>query len=710
MQVNKARAILRNTTIVLTLSFAAYGQSTVLITQPINEQQLFTLQGNTRPEAIAANDRGRVPDSMPIEHMLLQLQRSAAQEQAVDTLIDQLQDPASPNYHHWLTVSQFAEKFGLAQQDLNAISGWLRSQGFAVNAVYPSGMLVDFSGTAGQIRAAFHTEIHNLMVNGVPHIANMSDPQIPAALAPAVTGVVSLHNFSPQAMLQQRAEYTFPVGGGFSDYTVVPGDLATIYNLNALFTAGTTGTGQTVVVIEDSNLYKSADWTDFRKTFGLSKYTSGKLTTVHPPSTGTNNCANPGVNDAAIEATVDAEYASAAAPNATIEVASCADTTTTFGGLIAVENLVASATPPAIISMSYGLCEAENGASSNAAFKSAFQEAVAHGVSVFVAAGDAAAATCDRGASSATHGIGITGWGETPYNVAVGGTDFGDTYAGTNTTYWRAKNSATFESAKSYVPEIPWNDSCAGDLASTFLGYPAPYGTTGFCNSSFGANFLDTNGGGGGPSGCATGKPATAGVVGGTCKGYARPSWQAGVLGLPANKVRNVPDVSLFAADGVWSHYYILCFSDTALGGAPCTGAPDTWSGAGGTSFGAPIMAAIQALVNEVNGSPQGNPNVVYYKLAAAEYGASGDASCNSTLGNGVASTCTFYDITQGDMDVDCTGKIDCYLPSGTYGVLSTSDTSYAPAYKATTGWDFASGLGSVNANNLVTNWKTVAP
>jgi hypothetical protein len=121
-------------------------------------------------------------------------------------------------------------------------------------------------------------------------------------------------------------------------------------------------------------------------------------------------------------------------------------------------------------------------------------------------------------------------------------------------------------------------------------------------------------------------------------------------------------------------------------------------------------MAAIQALVNEVNGSPQGNPNVVYYKLAAAEYGASGDASCNSTLGNGVASTCTFYDITQGDMDVDCTGKIDCYLPSGTYGVLSTSDTSYAPAYKATTGWDFASGLGSVNANNLVTNWKTVAP
>src|SRR5262249_32118222 len=148
---------------------------------------------------------------------------------------------------------------------------------------------------------------------------------------------------------------------------------------------------------------------------------------------------------------------------------------------------------------------------------------------------------------------------------------------------------------------------------------------------------------------------STSGVVSGTCKGYARPSWQTGVVGLPQNNVRNIPDVSAFAANGVWAHFYPVCYSDVSLGGVSCSGAPNTWPGAGGTSFSAPIIAGIQALVNEKNGGAQGNPNFVYYKLAANEYGASGNAACNSTLGNAAASTCVFYDVTLGDIDVNCT-------------------------------------------------------
>jgi subtilase family serine protease len=702
------RTIFRASALVVTLSLATYAQAPAL-TQPIDESHLLTLAGNTRVEAIPPNDQGRVPDNMPVEHILLQLQHSAQQEESVNALIDELHDPNSANYHHWLTASEFGRRFGLAQQDLSTVAGWLQSHGFAVNATYANGMLMDFSGTAGQIREAFHTEIHNLVVDGTPHIANMSDPQIPAALAPAIVGIVSLHNFWPHPMFNARANYTFTTNGT-TDFAVVPGDLAMIYNLNPLFKAGTTGTGETVVVVEDSNLFKAADWTNFRKTFGLDRFTSGKLTTVHPaPSTGKNNCADPGVNGDSSEATLDAEYASAVAPNAAILVATCADTAT-FGGLIAIENMVGSATPPAIISMSYGECEALNGAASNAAFNSAFQQAVAEGASVFVSAGDDAAAGCDRDVSAATHGVGITGFGGTQYNVAVGGTDFGDTFAGANATYWNSTNTKLFESAKSYIPEIPWNDSCAGVLLSTIEGFSNSFGSNGFCNSKAGHAFLNTIGGSGGPSGCATGAPASPGIVGGTCKGYARPSWQTGVVGLPSNKVRNIPDVSLFAANGLWGHFYPVCYSDTANGGASCAGAPDTWLGAGGTSFSSPILAGIQALVNQENGSPQGNPNVVYYKLAASEYGASGNPSCNSTLGNAVASTCIFYDVTQGDMDVNCTGTHDCFLPSGTEGVLSTSDKSYLPAYGTTTGWDFATGIGTVNANNLVANWKNAAP
>ena len=140
-------------------------------------------------------------------------------------------------------------------------------------------------------------------------------------------------------------------------------------------------------------------------------------------------------------------------------------------------------------------------------------------------------------------------------------------------------------------------------------------------------------------------------------------------------------------------------------GGAACTGAPSGWSGAGGTSFASPILAAIQALVNQKQGAKQGLPNPVYYSLAATEYGNGGLTNCNSTSGNAVSSSCIFYDVTLGDMDVNCTGTTNCYRPSGTNGVLSTSSSSYSKAYGTGTGWDFATGIGSLNAANLVNNW-----
>ncbi len=384
----------------------------VLITQNVDENKLFTLAGNTRAEAQAKNDRGPVADSMAIEHMLLQLKRSPEQERELQQLIDELTDKSSPNFHHWLTATEFGERFGVAQQDRDAIKRWLQSHGLKVNVDYTNGVLIDFSGTAGQVREAFHTEIHQLSVKGAKHFANMSDPRIPAALAPAVIGVVSLHDFKPRAMHKLRAQYT--EGGGY--YLVVPGDLATIYNLNPLFTAGISGQGQTIAVIEDTNVYTTADWTKFRSVFGLSSYTGATFTTVHPaPPTGTNNCTNPGVNSDDEEAILDAEYASAAAPSADIELASCLDTST-FGGLIALQNLLnGSSAPPALVSISYGYCETLNGATANAAYNAAYQQAAGEGVSVFVSSGDEGAASCDADESWAVNGIPVSGFTSTPY-------------------------------------------------------------------------------------------------------------------------------------------------------------------------------------------------------------------------------------------------------------------------------------------------------
>ncbi len=682
-----------------------------LITQNIDEGKLAVLAGNTRPEAKPANDRGVVPHNFQLEHMLLQLKRSPEQETALKALIDNLHNPGSANFHHWLTAVEFGERFGLVQQDLDNITSWLTSRGFQVNFVYPSRVLIDFSGSAGQVMAAFHTEIHRLEVNGKSHIANVSEPRIPEALAPAIAGIVSLHDFHPHPMMKPRHQYTFSSGFG-NNYGVVPGDLATIYNFNPVFSSGITGQGQTIVLIEDTDLYSTADWTTFRSTFGLSGY-SGSLNQTHPAPSGPNNCGAPGVNADDGEAILDAEYASAAAPSAAIQMAACADTQTTFGGLIAMQNLVSSATPPAIMSVSYGECETVNGAAANAAFNSTYQQAVVEGTSVYVAAGDSGAAACDQNQAAASFGITVSGLASTPYNVAVGGTDFSDTYSGTNATYWNTGNTANYASARSYTPETPWNDSCTGSLLTTYEGYPTS-GPGSFCNAAGGllaaiTGTATTAAGGGGPSGCATGSPSVNGVVGGSCAGYAKPSWQA-VPGDPNDSVRDIPDVSLFAANGLWSHFYVFCYSDTANGGAACTGAPSGWTAAGGTSFASPIMAGVQALINQKTGARQGNPNAMFYSLAATQFSGNGSASCNSSLGNGVAGSCVFYDVTLGDMSVECTTTNNCFDSADGYGVLSTSSSVLQPAYGTTTGWDFATGIGTINVANLVNAWPGSAP
>ena len=707
---------------------AQRSNATPAIREAIDESRLVTLEGNTRPEATAANDLGMVADDFRLDHMQLQLKRSAERETALQQYIAELSDPQSPNYHKWLTPDQFAEDYGVATGDVDAVTAWLKLHGFTVDGVQASGLTVDFSGTAGQVHAAFRTEIHHLAVDGVTHFANMSDPRIPAALRPAIAGIVSLHDFRPKPQMVRKAgpQYTYTTSNG-TFHALAAGDIATIYNLTPLFAAGYTGKGQSIMVVEDTYLYSAGDWTVFRKTFGLARtYPSGTLTQVSP--TGAITCTNPGFQGKSTdpgygddgEAAIDVEWASAAAPNAAIILAACEDTSTTFGGLIALENTLSgpAASLPSVVSISYGEAEASNGAAANAAYNSAYQQAVAEGVSIFVSSGDEDAASADNGSTS-THGISVSGFTSTPYNVSVGGLDFGYTAEGVDpAVYWSSTNSSTYTSALSYIQEIPWNNSCAGGLVATFVGLtPLQLCNNAAVTSTSGSLhfLLAAVGGSGGPSGCATGTPSSSGKVSGTCAGYAKPAFQSGLFGNPSDGVRDIPDVSLFASNGFWDAYYVVCWSNPDTnpevgGGFTCTGPPSAWPGFGGTSVSSPIMAGIQALVNQKTGSRWGNPNTVYYSLANAEYGTTGSSTCNSTTVNKTSTSCVFYDITQGDNDAVCRARggllTNCYLPAGdTNGVLSTSNSADDPAYLTNVGWDFPSGIGSVNAYNLVMNW-----
>ncbi|HEX4507050.1 MAG TPA: S53 family peptidase [Alphaproteobacteria bacterium] len=698
----------------LVLAFAAIAPawaeegaaSRSVVVDRIDENQRVTLAGNTRAR-LRDLPGVKTPDTTRLEHIHMQLRSTPEREQAAETYIEQLTEPNSANYHKWLTADEFGSRFGAAEADIAKVTAWLKSKGFAVNHVYPNRLMIDFSGNAGQVLRAFNAEIDKVVVNGANILTNTHDPQVPAALAPVVDGIVSLNNFRPHATRSPRPAVTAPCSTPCQ--AVGPGDMATIYGLSRLFQAHLDGRGQTIAVVEPSNLYSVSDWNTFRRVFRLTSHTTGRLTTSHPAAAGGAACDDPGVqagDDA--EAALDAEWATAAAPGAIIRVASCASTSATSGVFIALQHLVNAKAPPQLISVSWAVCEAENGAAMNAAFNRVYQQAAAQGISVFVASGDSGASGCAPGPGSTSSGIGVNGMGDSRYAVSVGGTDFSDTYSGTTSRYWKANAGAPWSTAKSYIPEIPWNDNCASVLVAQFYGGTSTtYGADSFCNAGASGSFQTLSAGGGGPSRCYSGTPSVSGQVSGTCKGFPKPNYQKGFPGMPADGVRDTPDVSLFAADGVaWGHAYATCFTDQSSGGGPCTGNPQGWAGnSGGTSYGAPIMAGIHAILNQHKGQRQGNPLPVYYSLAKRQYGKAGNPNCYADKGNTIGTNCIFHDIVRGDVDVYCDGTVSCLKPSGTYGVLSLSDSAYLPAYKAQAGYDLATGIGSVNAYNLVANW-----
>jgi subtilase family serine protease len=716
------------------LSIAALADSPKpIITAAIDESRLVTLSGNTPPAALqAANDRGPVADDLRFDHLLLALKGSPESEAGLAKLIDDMHNPDSPQYHRWLTPKQLGTQFGLAPQDMENIRHWLESHGFSINRVYQNGLIIDFAGTGGQIREAFHTEIHNLVLpDGEKHLANIRDPQIPAALSPAILGVASLHDFFPRSRAAIRGPVAYDRVNniwqprfnvkfqGFTYHVVSPYDFATIYNVLPLWQRGFTGKGVTIALVEDSNLAHPSDWSTFRDTFGLSKFTQGNFKQIYP------DCESPGENGDEIEAALDVEWSSSTAPDANIELSACGNSRTTSGLDRAIIGILDTA-PPDIISDSYGLCETITGQTEIALENREAQVATALGVTYFIAQGDTGADECAPVERPFYSILGINSGDNTAsaYAVDVGGTDFMAQYnSDVNgipvSDYWNATNDPeTLASARSYIPEIPWNDGCTSELiySDPLIGNTNhSYGPDGFCNTKLGSKYLIDVSGSGGPSTCFTGKPSIPGVVSGTCTGNPKPSFQTGVPGIPQDGLRDQPDLSFFASNGVWGSFYVECMSDKKTGGTDCTPYNDAiFLGGGGTSFSSPSMAGIQALIDQKHGK-QGNANYVYYALAAKQFQRKSTAACNAsqTTGNLPAPSCVFNDITLGDMDIPCGENkngvsYDCFGDGkGIIGELSTSTTQGEPAYPATIGYDLATGLGSVNAAVLFDSWPS---
>jgi subtilase family serine protease len=718
------------------------------VTQTVDNKVVSTVASSHLKFIGSTKPTGSVADSMPMNHMQLILQRSALRTSALESLIAAQHDPASPKFHQWLTPAEFGAAFGVADADIAATKSWLTSQGFTVNGVYPNKMQIDFSGTAGQVRQAFQTQENHYTFNKVSHIANASDISVPSALRSVVVGVAGLNDFRPQPLHvpPQVAQFNAsknnfklkqtsspktssaaanPMALAFTNGArgFVPYDMNVIYNTTALYNSGFTGKGINIAVVEDQDMDVS-DWPNFVSQFNLGGY-GGTFNQFQPqltPSTG--NCTDPGGADPfgeSIETVLDAEWSTAMAPGANIWVATCSDSDTTnfFGGVfMAADNLINGSSRPNVISASYGYGEGFTDTASKTAIDLMWAQADAEGISVFISTGDSGSNPSFNGSVIENYGIDANSFATSPHDTAVGGSDTADILDGTTKKYFSNTPNSVYGTALSYVPELTWNTSCGNSLAAKQLVNQTALK---FCKNALIYDpygfYVASESGSGGPSAVDP-----------------KPAWQRQVHGAAKDQSRDLPDVSLFGGSYGGYSWVILC-----TGAYPC--APGFTTPVvleAGTSLSSPMFAGIQALIDQgLSGSGlspnQGNAAPTLYALAGQEFGgASGGApstlsTCNADNGTKGTAKCVFHNITSGGNSTQCIqiqafGDVtpDCYF-YGTIanyeeffgatlvGLTSTSTSKYndnTAAFAAQPGWSFANGLGSVNANNLLTAWK----
>lgn len=573
----------------------------------IDNTRRIALSGHVHPQARAEFDRGRVRPDAKLDYVTLELEPSAAQKADLERLLVEQQNPGSPNYHQWLTPEQYGDRFGASTQDANTIAAWLQSQGLTVHAIGRGRSWIAFGGTAAQLEAAFQTELHEYIVNGEVHIANATEPSVPATLNGIVRGIRGLNDFRPKPgprtlrkpIAGQGAKPQFT--SSFGDHNLSPNDFSTIYNVNPLYSAGIDGTGQTLVIAGQTQINLS-DIQQFRSKFGLPAQ--------DPQIVFVPGSRDPGLSsDDLPEADLDLEWSGAVARGATIIYVYAWDV------MAAVQYAIDQNLAP-VVSVSYGLCEPEQPSSYATLLRASAMQANAQGITWLAASGDNGAADCG---DTLFPGLAVDVPASIPEVTGVGGTEFQEG-AG---QYWRSTNDATSASALSYIPEIAWNDSVLA------------------------------------------GKPD--GTGGGASIFFTKPPWQTGP-GVPADNARHVPDVAL-AASADHDGYLVVTGGGIFI--------------YGGTSFAAPAFAGIATLINHSlvqNGAQSsaglGNMNPKLYSLAQTVAG-------------------VFHDTTAGDniVTVACPRR----SPNCTAGPVG---------FSAGSGYDQATGLGSVDVNALVSGWN----
>ena len=742
---NRSEALLRIFASVIFIAFVfstlSHAVSADRVTGVIDSSSAIELQKSLHPRAQPKYDRGPVDPSFRLASITLMTLPSASQQKALNLLLAQQQDRTSSNYHKWFTPSQYADQFGLSQNDLNRITAWLKAQGFVVQSVGGGRNTVKFSGTAAQVQSAFQTEIHRYNVDGEEHFANATPLMLPAALKGVVSGIVGVHDFRMHPASRPRLR---PASGTSANYYdgallfpnfLAPVDVATIYDVPSSLD----GTGETIAILGRSDIFLT-DINNFRTAFGLTPIsasnctlnTIGIITACNDPRFSyvlllPSGQMDPGVPDSiaagdVTEADLDVEWSGGVAPNAQIVYINAPSNAgnDVFDALsYALNPPTGMSIPAPVVSLSFSLCEAFA-----TSLETELQQGASEGITIVNSSGDSGAAACDANPPNnapappftpAVGGLSVGYPASSPWVTGVGGTAVSladDSYPNPS-SFWARSNGATGGSATSYIPEISWNDN---ETWAAYCAAPAKGDT--FCstgNSTSGwiaINSAQTaqqdlwiGSGGGGASNC-----FSKSIQSVCTSGLPQPTYQQSLVVTNApSGVRWVPDVSLLASANFPG--YILCtpqnpdattpvYTSTCVNGiSGSAGALEKFNSViGGTSASAPVFAGMVALLNQYLAGPAspglGLINPMLYRLAAA-----------------TPTNHAFNQVSSADNKVYCSpGQPLTNPPQPTAIICPTSgifgfSASGAGNFDPTTGYNVVGGLGSVDLDKLAVAW-----
>src|SRR5271165_6279858 len=481
------------------------------VPQTIDNTNLWRLRGSIHPHARAEFDRGAVDGSLPMEGMKLVFQLTPEQQSSLDTLLRQQLDPSSPNYHKWLTPEQYADRFGVSPSDISRVANWLRQQGFTSVIPARSRTWIGFNASAAQVEAAFRTPIHQYLVNGELHYSNATEPSLPSAFRGVVMAVNALNDFRPKPHSIVRSVYPHFTSEITGKHFLAPDDFATIYDIQGLYGSGINGSSEAIAVMGQADLSTDTNHNiqyDVQTFRTVSNLPTANLQVVLVPGQSDPGSTT-GDQD---EANLDLEWSGAVARNARLIYVNSKNALFTSLQYAVDQDLAP------VLSISYGLCEAQFSSGDIATLTATAQQANAQGQTIVASSGDSGPADCDYSADpnnpvkSATHGYAVDVPASLPYVTGMGGTGFSEGDATFATQYWNGTNNSNNGSAISYIPEMAWNDTAAD-------------------------GFLAASGGG-------------------VSTLFTKPSWQTGA-GVPADGQRDVPDLALSSSadhDG-----YLIC-------------------------------------------------------------------------------------------------------------------------------------------------------